>query len=383
MIRWFALVTLALVLTACFQVPPPTVVPSVLPTAFPTAIPLPPTPWPSPTPALNPLPPRTSFATPPPATAPRPPTVRAVSPTLTLVAGPLDPGRWVRTLLVAPGQPGRLYALLTDRWSDTQPSEQMRFLISDDWGVTWKDFPGGLPTDPPCTRNVNLDYYTTDALYASTCKGLYRWKDNQWTLLSTQQTGMVAVVYGQPQNIWATNYGTRSDPVIASRDGGKTWQSSTYGLVHFIGLANLAVDPRDRRTLYGIIWPKYGGSYLRRAATQGQWGTMPTPLNNSQIDTGMTIDGATGALYVSVFVGGEGGGGRWEIWRTRQPTADLNAIVWEKVYDFGQAGWVTVLASGWSPQGLALYARITPDNGESYVQRSADGGKTWTTLAIR
>ncbi len=374
MIRRLDLLVLALVLTACLatptSAPPPTTLPSaiLIPTPFPTP------PLYTPTAAPSPL---------PTATATRLPILATALPTRTAVAENLDPGWEVRTILVGPGQPGRLYALLADRWTDTQPSARMRFLVSEDGGASWKNFLGGLPTDPPCTRNVNLDYQTADTLYASTCRGLYRWKAGQWTLISTTQTGMVAVVYGKPQNMWATSYADRSIPVISSRDGGITWQPASNGLAHFNGVANVAIDPRDNRTLYAIIWPKYGGSYLRRGTSEGQWTTMPTPLNNSQIDTGMTIDGATGTLYVSVFVGDSSGRGGWQIWRTREPTADLRAIVWERVYDFGQAGWVTVLASGKTAQGLALYARVSPESGESFVQRSMDGGTTWGTLAIR
>jgi hypothetical protein len=61
-------------------------------------------------------------------------------------------------------------------------------------------------------------------------------------------------------------------------------------------MANLGIDPRDSNTLYGIIQPKYAGSYLRRGTTEGNWETMPTPKDNATIETGMAIDGASGAL---------------------------------------------------------------------------------------
>ncbi len=370
--RRLGLLVLALVLTACSVTP--TVTPEPTPTPTATIPSIPPTPFP--TPSILPSPTVTRLAATPLRTPTKPSDVSTPPTSLDVP----DRGWEVRTLLVGPGRPGRLYALLVDRWTDFQPSERMRFLISDDGGASWINFVGGLPALPPCVRNINLDYYTKDVLYGSTCQGLYRWKDNKWALISPQQTGMVAVVYGQPQNIWATNYADRTSPVISSRDGGITWQPAGYGLSHFNGVANVAIDPRDGRTLYAIIWPKYAGSYLRRGNAQGQWATMPTPMNNRQIDIGMTIDGATGALYVSAF-----GGESWQIWRTLNPTVDFNAIVWEQVYDFGKAGWVTMLASGSSPQapGMALYARVSPDDADSYVSRSLDGGKTWAPFAIR
>jgi len=65
----------------------------------------------------------------------------------------------------------------------------------------------------------------------------------------------------------------------------------------------------------------------------------------------MTIDGATGALYVTAYLAN----GHWSLWRTRNPTAaNENAIVWEKLHEFGDNHWVTLLASGASAQGPAL-----------------------------
>lgn len=294
----------------------------------------------------------------------------------------------VRTLLAGPGSPGRLYALLTEMASGAWPAERVRFVVSDDYGQTWFPFPGGLPAGAGCIRNVNLDYAPPgDALYASTCQGLYRWTGGQWALLSPQETGMVAIVYGQPQRIWATGIFQSSAPVIRSSDGGATWVPASDGLIHFNGVANLGIDPRDANTLYAVIWPKYAGSYLRRGNANGQWQTMPTPRNNSQIDTGITIDGATGALYVTSFSPSL----TWQLWRSLDPrTPDVNAVQWELVHDFGpDISWATLLASGWSPDGLALYANLsswvdksTGEVGPPALHRSLDGGQTWASLLI-
>ncbi len=368
-------IVLALLVTSC-SVTPTQPTPPTLPTvevpqasaAQPTTAALP-----SPQPTLVP---------------PRPSATRASAPSSKPTATapiPTDaPDEWeVRTLLVGPGKPGRIYALLTNQWANPLTPERTRFLVSADGGASWTPFAAGRAPEPACVRNINLDYATADALYASTCQGLYRWTGNKWDRISPQQTGMVAVVYGQPREMWATAYGDRASPVIRSRDGGVTWQSASNGLVHFNGVANIGIDPRDAHTLYAIIWPKYGGSYLRRGTWAGNWSQMPSPMNNSQIEIGMTIDGATGALYVSAYDGNIPPNGHWQLWRTRNPTAEFSVLQWEKVHDFGQAGWVTVLASGESPQGLALYVRIAPTDGSPYVIRSVDGGATWSVLSIR
>lgn len=296
------------------------------------------------------------------------------------------PQRWeVRTLLVGPGQPGRLYVLLADQAQASQPAERVRFLISDDNGASWSPFPGHLPAEE-CVLNINLDYAIPDALYASTCQGLYRWSGSQWVLISPQETGMVAVVYGQPEIIWATGTFESGAAVLHSDDGGVTWMLAGSGLVSFNGVANIAVDPRDANTLYAVIWPKYDGSYLRRGTADGHWQTMPTPRGSAQIGTGMTIDGATGALYVAVLSPSS------QLWRAPDPNApDLADVHWELVHDFGEDVWVGLLGSGWSSEGLALYANVWPMQwldesvaavGESVLHRSLDGGQIWTALPV-
>jgi hypothetical protein len=317
----------------------------------------------------------------PPAT--RAPTARPTEP----LQGTPGPAWQVETLLVAPGEPGRLYALMIDSsgplWAF--PASDVRLMISDDFAATWAPFPGGLPVPPECMVNVSLDYYTPDALYASTCEGLYAWDvdGDAWEKRSDRLTDAVAVAFGQPSNAWATAHG---DGVIRSTDGGRTWQEASTGLTTFGGMANLGFDPRNNNTLYGIIRPKGAGSYLRRGTSGGFWQTMPAPHDNAAIDTGMTIDGASGALYVTTLVSPV------SLWQSTNPnTDDVRDVGWELVHDFGpDLRQVSLLASGWGPRGLAIYANIWPLTpilkarrcvGATALHRSLDGGQTWEPLA--
>jgi hypothetical protein len=96
-------------------------------------------------------------------------------------------------------------------------------------------------------------------------------------------------------------------------------------------MANLGMDPRDGKTLYGMINPKYAGSYLRRGDTSGRWVTMPAPAQGYTY-IGFTIDGATGHLYVASLQGNR----HWQLWRTTNPTElDVSQVRWERVHDFG------------------------------------------------
>ncbi len=125
-------------------------------------------------------------------------------------------GPQVQSLLVGPGTPGRLYALQT-WWT---AAETARLLTSDDLDATWRPFGGGLPVDPACVRNVNLDDATADALYASTCRGLDRWDGSRCAQVSSLATLSVAVAYGKPSALLAVAPGPRSDVVVMRSDDG-------------------------------------------------------------------------------------------------------------------------------------------------------------------
>ena len=112
---------------------------------------------------------------------------------------------------------------------------------------------------------------------------------------------------------------------------------------------------------------------------------MPAPLDNATIETGMTVDGGTGALYVTTQVPPAG------LWRSSNPNAgNVKDVKWKLVHDFGPDAQVSLLGSGWGPQGLAIYANIWPLTplavgdatvGNPVLHRSPDGGQTWEPLA--
>ena len=289
----------------------------------------------------------------------------------------VEAGWQVQAVVVAPGTPGRLYVHL----KRDQGLAQVRLLLSDDFGETWQPFEGGLPVRATCLRNINLDYATQDALYASTCEGLYRWVAEAWELVTPKETGMVAIVFNQPQTLWATEpFGPIDTPVIRSDNGGDTWSSASRYLSHANGVATVVLDPQNSEMLYAVVWPEYAGSYLRRGTANGQWEKVPSPLKNSPIGMGFTVAGDSSTMYVTTAINSG------QLWRAPNPSVfDVNRIQWDLVHDFGRGIQVELLASGWSPQGVALYANLTDvtQHDEPRLHRSLDGGRTWTRLAIR
>lgn len=290
----------------------------------------------------------------------------------------------VRTVLVAPGEPGRIYALLTDAADGTEPAAGARLLTSTDFGESWTPAPSGLPVETDCLLNLNMDYYGATALYASTCQGIYRWAEgsDSWTLVSPEQTGMVAVVYGSADLIWATKpSGAEGAPLMISQNGGESW--TEVNTTHSTGVATVGISPRDSQSGYAIVWPGGDGSYLRRGTIFTDWQLMPAPQGGLPVNTGMTIDGGTGWLYVTTT---EAEGDR--LWRsTDADTPIIDDVSWSEVYRFAPGDQVELLASGWSSieDQLAIYANLRRDvNGQPQYTliRSLDGGQSWAPLVV-
>ena len=290
----------------------------------------------------------------------------------------------VRTLLVAPGEPGRLYALLTDATYDTAAALGAQLLTSADFGESWEPAPSGLPVEENCLFNINMDYYGATALYASTCQGIYRWREDapNWTAVAADQTGMVAIVYGNADLLWATKpFGTTEAPLRFSQNGGASW--TEVKVSHTNGVAAVGISPRDSQTGYAIVWPGGDGSALRRGTIFTDWQVMPAPEAGLPVNPGMTIDGGTGWLYITTA---ETEGDR--LWRSSDPdTPILEDVSWEEVHHFAAGDQVELLASGWSTvaKQLAIYANLQREvNGapQFILIRSLDNGQSWAPLII-
>ncbi len=313
------------------------------------------------------------------------PIVEETAPELTVDQLPVTQNSLkVRTLLVAPGEPGALYALLTDAADDGTPATNARFLMSTDFGKNWTAAQSGLPVADNCLFNINMDYYASTALYASTCQGIYRWSksSDEWSLVSEEQTGMLAIVYGNDNLIWATRpYGVEGAPVLLSQNGGESWLE--IAMAHNNGVASIGISPRDSQSGYAIVWPDGNGSYLRRGSIVQEWRVMPGPASGTPINPGMTIDGGTGWLYVTTT---ETDGDR--LWRSSDPdTPIIDDVSWDEVHRFAPGMTVNLLASGWSSEAkkLAIYANVeTTVDGQLHFTliRSLDNGVTWQPLVV-
>lgn len=318
---------------------------------------------------IPPSPTSTPTPTTQPPTVPPPPTYTPIIPTATLTPPQIV---WeVQTVMFTPKIPTRLYALQRHR-----PDLAYRLMFSDDIGQSWHLLLSDWPVEPTCLNHIDLDYNTPHTFWASTCQGLYYWAGNNWHSVSTQPTGVVALVPEKPQTIWAAEpFGPAEVPIVRSDNSGGTWTPMSRYLNHTNSVAHLLVDPLDSERLYAVIWPEYAGSYLRRGSANGQWTDLSTPLNNSPIGTNLAIDGTTGTLYVIV--------NSHQLWRSPNAnTPNINAIEWELVYDFDQDQRAELLGSGWRQGELALFINLRRGSDIPTLHRSIDRGQIWLPLPI-
>ena len=290
----------------------------------------------------------------------------------------------VSQLVVAPGQPGPLYALMT------RPGErgEQRLFVSGDGGATWQPFAGGLP--PVTVRGLTMDYATQDTLYAASDQGVFRWTGRAWDKVSSQPTLGLAVPTGAPSTLWAVEATSNYPNLIYSPDAGRTWENAR--LIAY----SVALDPRDNQTVFAVYGYKGAFFTFRRAPAdisippdQRYW--TPLPSHTTGQPRGWTIDGATGDIYAVYGPHPQSGADTYQLWRVHQPAApNVADIRWELLHDFGAGNQALLLGSGWGPTGLTLYALIGPapfcpggvclPRPPMSLHRSRDGGQTWTPL---
>ena len=282
--------------------------------------------------------------------------------------------------------PERLY-VLQKQWAPAQATDgsapiRAELVTSGDLGQTWQPFAGGLPVASDCLGTIGMDYATRDTLYASTCQGLYRWMGVDWERISTLSTGKVAVTYGDPRRLMTTEGGR----VILSTDGGAAW--SDLGFPETAAI--VGIDPRNPRNAYALSAVKgWWFSLWRGTGERNQWTRLPAPSGPTAIKASMTIDGATGHIYM---VARDTASNVDKLWRTTNPDAlDARAVHWELIHEFGQGLDVHLFSAGVGPCGVTLYATAGyrpgaglpggwfSDAGDDPVLiRSYDGGRTWT-----
>jgi hypothetical protein len=309
----------------------------------------------------------------------------------------VDGKTWKVGLLVAhPNSPGRIYAQIYSIPSSETALPEFQLVMSDDLGESWLLIPSDdLPQQGLCTNRLILDYTTPDILYATTCRGLYRWSNNRWELVTSEELIVLDTAPNQQDTFWATK--TEKDyraggAVWSSTDSGQSWTLIDDSLAKDGEvISSLAINPLDPNVIYAEILPNPLTNphlILRRYSPNDNWVTLPNP--NSKNIAGAVLDRITGALYVTTgrdYTTSDG----YKLWRSENADASKpEEIIWDLVYTFDSVGDVDILSAGWSPNGTALYAdfrNLVKQDESNYIMVSQlnvslDNGETWQPVEI-
>ncbi|HTX42110.1 MAG TPA: hypothetical protein VMD25_09815 [Acidobacteriaceae bacterium] len=192
---------------------------------------------------------------------------------------------------------------------------------SDDFGDDFRKVQG-IPSSARRTRVITMDPSDRNIVYAGTTEGLYKTRDGgkNWTRTTGSQV-IVNDVYIDPRNPQHVLLATDRGGVLASEDGGITFEASNTGFSQR-QVAALLVDAKDPGTLYaGVINDKtYGGVFVTTDFGRS-WRQQSAGLDGR--DVFMLAQGADGAL----LAGTSDGVFRWSgsAWAPSNSVGLLNA----------------------------------------------------------
>ncbi len=253
-----------------------------------------------------------------------------------------------------------VYAITTDSAGNLFAGTSINICYrSSDGGKTWQPAGNGLfqPLLPANITTLTLDntgaIYATefDTVGAAGYTTLYKSSDNAvtWTKLTDFANNPIqAVTIGSAGTIFL---GTRDSGVILSTNSGKTWSPSDSGLAP-INILSLFIDSQ------GNVYAGTGTGGVYRSSNNGQvWTAANAGLAISDsLPSVYAFTQTSGALFAQTNVA---------IFRSIN-----NGMQWERTYF---TGGTTIVSDGVSN----IYA-----GGSGYLNRSSDGGSTWTALPI-
>jgi photosystem II stability/assembly factor-like uncharacterized protein len=285
----------------------------------------------------------------------------------------------VFSMIVDPSRPSVIYA-----------SACSGIYQSLDYGSNFRKVQG-IPSTARRTRSLRMDPTDRKTVYAGTTEGLYKTTDEgaSWTRTTGPEV-IVNDVYIDPRNPQHVLLATDRSGVLASEDGGTSFQGSNTGFSQR-QVAALLSDAKTPGTIYaGVINDKtYGGVFVSRdlgrswkQQSDGLGGRDVFVLAQSSDGTLMagTSDGvfrwdgsnwARAAETQAASVPVEKKHARVKRGRGGHSRAESRAVASEQIR--GRVMALVVVAN--TGAGETWYAATAQD-----VFRSADGGATWTAV---
>jgi photosystem II stability/assembly factor-like uncharacterized protein len=237
----------------------------------------------------------------------------------------------------------------------------------------------GIPSTARRTQVILQDPRNLKIVYAGTTQGLYRTENagENWVRLTGADV-IVNDLYIDPTNDQRVLMSTQRSGVLASDDGGKTFQSSNAGYSQRV-VQTLLADHKEPGTLYaGVLNDKtYGGAFISKddGAT---WQQLADGLKGRDVFT--LAQASDGTVYA-----GTNDGIAKLVGSTWQPDGDLVRVDTRKVAEhvrrrrvtktvtkMVKEGSITGRVNGLDVDGRVWYAAT--GNG---VYRSTDQGTDW------
>lgn len=146
------------------------------------------------------------------------------------------------------------------------------FYRSDDGGTTWQAAGGPLQTADihafavsPDDANQLYAFVVNEGLLASSDGG------RTWQSLTGAPTSVRALAAGPGQLVYV---GSVQGSVFTSTDGGRTWQQETIGMT--ADLTSITYDPRSQHVIAtAVMVGSDQGMLLKRNANDGTWSMLP------------------------------------------------------------------------------------------------------------
>ncbi|RIK36237.1 MAG: hypothetical protein DCC55_27905 [Chloroflexi bacterium] len=270
--------------------------------------------------------------------------------------------RYVRSLVVAPSDPERLFALTNDGqiWRSTDRGGAWTHVYTADSGLT--------------ALALGIDYRPPYTLYLGTEQGIYRSDDSgaRFALVNTRPARAISVSPADANELWAGDA-----TVWRSRDGGASWGEASNDMVAAQQLGSpIVIVPPQNNPFLVVGLARSGVRYLWRSSGNGFWKSLPTPStwDRTPVEAlGLAWDNGNRTLFA-----GDVGGRLYQSTNVTNP--DERGVTWTVAHDFGAGYQVVPLAVG---QGPSLYITLRHPSGNQLVRGTrTDGVWEWQRLRL-
>ena len=231
-------------------------------------------------------------------------------------------------------------------------------------------------------------------IYAGAWRGFYSSSDGgvTWSAGNTGMANTSALLVDptDSRTVYAAKYGGP----FKSSDGGATWSAINSG-IPLMWVTALALDPSNRLRLYagtddGIYLSSNGGGSWTRSSTGLPAATTVRALALDPAKTGTIYSGTGTGVYKSSDMGAT-----WSPASAGMPAGSISALVLDPansqtLYALNNSSlYKSVDGAGlWTPAGVSGGALAVGNGGAAAlylgttggVQKSSDGGLTWSTL---